>query len=75
MKMKSKDRSQEGWKLLRERYQERGLVLALGAAISAVATQATILYFCNLVFARRIFLLQTEALWPGVLNLSRGRPT
>ncbi len=34
-KMKSNDRSLEGWKLLRERYRERGLVLALGAGVSA----------------------------------------
>jgi hypothetical protein len=34
MTIKPRDRSLERWKLLRERYQNRGLVLALGAGVS-----------------------------------------
>jgi len=48
---------------------------AIGAAVSAVSTQATILYFSNLVFARRIFVLQTKALWASEAKLSGGMPT
>ena len=48
---------------------------AIGAAVSAVSTQATILYFSNLVFARRIFVLQTKALWASEAKLSGGVPT
>jgi len=48
---------------------------AIGAAVSAVSTQATILYFSNLVFARRIFVLQTRALWASEAKLSGGTPT